>query len=415
MTALTYLLEVSISLLLFYGLYVVAFSKETFFAANRWYLLGTLCLSLALPFLHFQQEILPSDIATISLPEISLATISSSVHTTVWAFTDILWIVYIIGVMAFFIKFMLAALRIYQIYRESDKVNFKNYQLVLMRDDYAPFSFFNALFISNDNALSDDDQQKIMLHELAHIKGRHSWDALLVELLCIVFWFHPLVHYYKKSLREVHEYLADAAVLTQASKRQYGHLLVQQSLGNVAFSITNNFNSQLKKRIIMMTKNPSNRKAMLKYTAIVPLFLALLFSFSIQNAAAQATKDDSKKTEEAFMVVEQMPSFQCCDAGDKTCSNQKLIDFMITNMKYPEAAKKNGKEGRVVVSFIVEKDGSITDATVAKGGVGFGCEEEALRMVNAMPNWTPGVQRGKTVRVKMALPFIFALPKEDKE
>ncbi len=125
-----------------------------------------------------------------------------------------------------------------------------------------------------------------------------------------------------------------------------------------------------------------------------------------------------EEPEEIFKVVEQMPRFPGCEdvSGSNEdkyqCAQQKLLEYIYKNVKYPAIARENGIQGRVVVQFVVEKDGSITDAQVVRD-IGAGCGDEALRVVNSMNDmgqkWTPGKQRGKSVRVQFTLPVSFKL------
>ena len=101
-------------------------------------------------------------------------------------------------------------------------------------------------------------------------------------------------------------------------------------------------------------------------------------------------------------IVETMPSFRG--------GQQKLFEFIGNNVVYPQEAIDAGVEGRVFVEFYIEKDGSVTDGKVLKG-IGYGCDEEALRVIGIMPKWQPGMQRGKAVRVRYTLPINFKLSK----
>lgn len=114
-----------------------------------------------------------------------------------------------------------------------------------------------------------------------------------------------------------------------------------------------------------------------------------------------------------FRVVEEMPRFgDCADEPDRDerdrCSGLAILRYFAEHLRYPELARTNGIEGLAVVQFIVEKDGSITDAKVVKD-IGGNCGREALRVANGMPKWTPGLQRGRPVRVIMNLPVRFQL------
>ncbi len=120
-----------------------------------------------------------------------------------------------------------------------------------------------------------------------------------------------------------------------------------------------------------------------------------------------------KEPDEIFKVVEEMPTFPGCEhitdkAARKACVDQKLLEFIYSNIKYPAIARENGVEGMVVITFVVEKDGSITDARIARD-IGAGCGQEALRVVKMMPKWNPGKQRGRPVRVQFNLPIRFKL------
>jgi hypothetical protein len=141
---------------------------------------------------------------------------------------------------------------------------------------HLPFSFFNWIFI-NPQIIDLSDYQHIMKHEQAHARQQHSLDVLFVSLVGIVFWWSPMIYFYKKSLRNVHEYLADAVVLSAVNLPDYGDLLLRQADSKAAFPLANHFIfSQLKKRFLMMTRRPSASFATAKYAFTVPI-IALLF------------------------------------------------------------------------------------------------------------------------------------------
>ena len=111
---------------------------------------------------------------------------------------------------------------------------------------------------------------------------------------------------------------------------------------------------------------------------------------------------EEKEVEETeiFTVVEENPGFP---GGDEA-----RIQYLQSNMKYPTMARESGIQGKVYVTFVVEKNGNVTDVKILRG-IGGGCDEEAIRVVKAMPKWTPGKQRGKAVRVQFNLPIQFTL------
>ncbi len=120
------------------------------------------------------------------------------------------------------------------------------------------------------------------------------------------------------------------------------------------------------------------------------------------------------KPDEIFIVVEQMPRFAGCEDAElsdgalKTCADQRLLEYIYGNIKYPSIARENGIEGTVFATFVVEKDGSITIPKVLRD-IGGGCGKEVLRVIKQMPDWIPGAQRGRKVRVQFNLPVKFSL------
>ncbi len=132
------------------------------------------------------------------------------------------------------------------------------------------------------------------------------------------------------------------------------------------------------------------------------ILLAAVALFCGTSAMAQTDEVD----EAVFVVVEKSPEFP---GGDDS-----LYAFIGRNIKYPEAAKKNKIEGRVFVTFVIEKDGQVSNAKLLRD-IGGGCGEEALRVVNSMPKWKPGTQRGNPVRVQFNLPIMFQLQKQTSD
>lgn len=127
--------------------------------------------------------------------------------------------------------------------------------------------------------------------------------------------------------------------------------------------------------------------------------LLAVATLSAQNTDRKSNVKESV-SDPSFIVVEQMPEFP---GGEEA-----LYQFLGSNLSYPDTAKEQNITGKVIVSFVVEKDGRITNAKVIKD-IGGGCGDEALRVVNKMPRWKPGKQKGKPVRVQFSLPFVFNL------
>ncbi|MEO1261498.1 MAG: M56 family metallopeptidase [Bacteroidota bacterium] len=435
---LSYILKVTLCWSLFYLLYHLWLGKETFFKINRWYLLGTALLGLIIPAFDFQalfpvpeEPMLVHYLQPLSVGVDQLETVivSASVEEAGIDWWGILMNVYWFGAAIALSRFLYGLFRISKLYKSGEKSDFNGYRFILTAAMHVPFSFFKNLFWSKDFAVDEKDKQNIVRHEEAHIFQWHSIDVVFFEILNVLFWCCPFIYLYKKAIKDTHEYLADDYVVAQANRKQYGRLLLRQSQSMVPLAISNSFfSSQLKNRIVMITKNRSTKTASLKYLAGIPLLAMLFLAFSFQQKTPDSQKrihpvfknqmlnDSLPPGEEIFKVVEEMPLFKGCEgiedlATRKKCADETMLQYIYANIKYPKEARKKGIEGMSVVKFIIEKDGSISNAEIIRA-IGAGCDEEVIRVVNTMPNWTPGKQRGKAVRVQFNLPVRFKLSDE---
>ncbi len=125
-----------------------------------------------------------------------------------------------------------------------------------------------------------------------------------------------------------------------------------------------------------------------------------------------------KEYEKLFVEVEEAPLFPGCEEEEKenqtACAHEKLFNYLSNELTYPDIAKRKGISGRVIVQFLVEKDGSITNVKVIRG-IGGGCDEVAQEVIAGMPNWNPGKQRGRPVRVQYTLPVNFTIEKSKRK
>jgi TonB family protein len=318
--------------------------------------------------------------------------------------------------------------------------------VIPMRGDHTPFSFFRLVFIP-ERLLGAPGFDQVLLHERAHIIKLHSLDLVCLELLSIFFWFHPVIWYLRREIKMQHEFEADRYVLNhKVDKTFYQRLLINYSLRTYCLPITNPFNfSPLKKRVMMMNKQSkkSITGMILGILATLTLFTGMLLLQSISLDASETavfqnqplnefpgnevtlpettshlqtlpqpqppvppTVSPESSEDAIFTVVENPPSFP---GGDEA-----RIRFLLENISYPSEAREAGLQGTVFISFVVEKDGSISDAKVLRG-VAESLDAEALRVIKAMPNWNPGTQRGEHVRVQYNMPIRFALNGGDKK
>lgn len=432
---LNYLFEVSICLGAFYLLYLCLLSRETFFGTNRWYLLGTLVLSIVLPlYIPFAQWWVPAqetmlhytiEPVVVGLQEVNTALAYES-GMPVWIIIGLC--IYWTGVLILMWRLVSSFVSIRRMYQSGMRAVREGNVIVSTPGIALPFSFMRWIFLPAEHRFTEAELSGIIAHESAHVRSWHTIDILCMEIACVFLWPSPLIYCYRKSLRRVHEYLADAAVLKHTPIHQYGRLLLSQSLPQLQLALTHQFfHSQLKHRILMMKKDKSRKVQLLKYAALLPVVVAVFVLFAFRqsdhtptsHAHRIMTSDSIPDASEIFKVVEVMPRFPGCeDSGlqsealDK-CAQQKMLEFIYQAVKYPAAARQAGIQGRAVAQFVVRKNGEITDATIVRS-LGHGTDEEVLRVINSMPAWRPGYQRGEAVHVQYTLPVQFKLQQDEK-
>lgn len=332
-----YLIESGISLALFYSVYWIFLRKDTFFVINRLYLVSSAAFSIIIPFIHITSPTFINITSLIGsrplLESPAVFSEGSSMPAQSLGISDFLLLIYIWGVVFFFMRFVYQLLKVLILIRKNGIHRYNGLKIVFIDKDCSPFSFFNYIFINKSN-ISGDDFQRIVAHEMIHIKQYHSIDLLILEWLTIFQWFNPFVWPYKKSLKETHEYLADYAVIAQGcSAAKYQLLIFEQHVGVKLFELANNFNqSQIKRRITMMTKSKSKGLAKLKFLFLLPMLCFLILAFadsktvrepepadleSVHNAGpveessqAWVVKADQKLSDEAKKMLEQLKQIE---------------------------------------------------------------------------------------------------------
>ena len=422
-----YLLQVNVGLILFYALYKLVCTRDTFFRSRRFILIVSLVLPFILPFIDVREWLESRDRMIMLthfdysavLPEIVVGSEAVETGNRVFVLSEWIGYLYLAGVVALLVRLAVQAFSLYRLIVRMPEKEINGVCVKCLNDPSGPFSFFGWIFM-NPAAVKEDEINEILTHEMAHVKQHHSVDVLLAEMVSICCWMNPFAWLLKREVRLNLEFLADRKVMEAgfATKSYQYHLLGLAY--NHKYGLSNNFNfSHLKQRIIMMNKKKSNAAGHIKYALFVLPAFALLVAGNIScSQDASQTEDakeevvapvspeakeapaDSTAKEEVFMVAEQMPEFP---GGMK-----ELLKFLQNNLKYPENAMKNNVQGRVIVQFVVEKDGTLTEFKVARS-VDPDLDAEALRVLQTMPKWKPGMQRGKIVRVKFTVPVSFKL------
>lgn len=265
------------------------------------------------------------------------------------------------------------------------------------------FSFFNFIHLSA--GLDEREKSVVLEHEMHHVKNYHSIDLILAEVYHALFWFNPLLFWVKKELVETHEFEVDQAMY-QKHQTNYMEVLLAYSLGTASSQLvlTSQFYNKLS-----LAKRFKKMKTPIKFKngffAAIPLLALSLSLFSwttvqnenqTDNFPAVLQKDDGK----VYETVDKEPKFKG--------GQEALIAYISKAVKYPDKAQKDGIEGTVYVGFVVNKDGSVSDAKVVKG-VNDLLDQEALNAIKSMPNWIPGEKDGEPVRAQMTVPITFKL------
>ena len=591
---LIYDLKVAVLLVVFYLFWQLLASHETFHRLNRMVLLSTIVLSLTLPLcvvtFHKTVEVaeLPSKSSTSILsneagnPDLQ-QTMLGGLHEREgvdWRGLlegpsgSVLFLLYLSGAVFCFARTLYS---VYSVRRLISKCELHDAPqltqlaggkvvVAVAEKDISPFSWMRTIIMNKTDF--EESNAALLAHECGHIRNHHSVDVLFVDVLTALQWFNPVVWFLRQDLRTIHEYEADAAVVSQGFNRyQYLQLLIRKAAGCGGYSIANGINdSTLKKRITMMLKNKTPKHGWMRLLYIVPVVALSLvataktvvdytikstpsttlvegnsiisYSPTLVNPAhpqpggaymidvneENLDKMPSKLREDLRLVngrykialykattklmldgkefdENSIPNLQVADikhiegnvgddgrhviniitkttqtppkqkevskekvseiiAGDDPIYNlpekvaefpggtAKLMEFLMRNAKYPKEAIEKGMQGRVIVQFVVEKDGSLTDLKVVKSiapkpdenakekvqqsddvvvntytqkndeEVGNSEEavsasklldDEALRVVKLMPKWTPAKQSGKVVRSRFAVPVVFRL------
>lgn len=590
-----YAFKSAICLAIMYIPYMLLLRNETFYRFNRIVLVGILLLSLALPMFnisplafldHTEMGEANRAITEVGIPMIEIGTLTAELDydaqqaltnapaqdkSVGWA--EIVVALYITGLFVTLIIKLVQLLKMLSFMRKgclwtSEEDGVKTYCHIR---NVAPFSWMNNIVISEHDY--NEGGREILMHEQAHIRCGHSYDVCLVAVCEVVQWFNPFIWLLSSSLADVHEYEADAEVLSKGvDASSYQMLLIKKAVGTSSYAFANSFNhSLLKKRITMMLKKKSSPWMRTKALYVIPMAGIALSAFATSeftnsaeliseskvsnlptnvqetmpesaimpeqtNVAAPQVetpqpqaevKEDPKKekplvvvdgkivenvisassskaltdvylaklarikaedihsisvlksekavalygekgadgaieittkaqadkakdtadvtialedTSEVLMVCEQMPQFPG--------GQQEMMKFLATNIRYPAVAQENGAQGRVIVQFVIEKDGTACEhkilnskivrikpsptstedsiksedklvvqassTTATNDSVEFknariALEKEAIRVLQLMPKWEPGMQKGKAVRVRYTIPITYRL------
>lgn len=435
-----YFLKINIAIAVFYAFYRLFLHKDTFFKWRRTALLCFLVISVLYPLLNIQEwvkeqepMVAMADIySAVILPEVATETTPGTDWKQLFIFLSGYIYIGVLSLLAF--RFLYQLFGIIRLGMQTPATVLKDTRVHLLNKPQGPFSFFKWIFI-HPRTHTEEELEEILTHEKTHVRQWHSVDVVLSELTCILCWFNPFIWLLKREIRNNLEFMADHKVLeTGHDCKTYQYHLLGLTYEKKVATLYNSFNVlPLKIRIKMMNTKRSKRIESAKYLLFLPLAALLLIVSNIEaiarsteNVINLATETDPviandsrsslpeiqlKEKESGgmpgdsvvFEVVEQMPQFPG--------GNKALMKFLEENIKYPQEAKNNRVQGRVIAQFIVNKEGAIIDPQILRS-ISPELDQEAIRVIKSMPKWIPGMQRGEKVAVKYTVPVTFKLPEK---
>lgn len=400
----TYLLKSGLLLAVFFAVYKLLLENEKMFRFNRIYLLGSIFFSLIIPLQLFSVVSLFSDkVRMIQLQEIMIVTDKAVLDKV--DYSEILMyffgIIYSIIATILIVRFIQNVLSFYFSMKKNRIEIIKGQKVVLTEERILPHSFWNAIFLNQEDFKNGKIPLELLTHEKAHLEQKHTLDILFIEVLQIVFWFNPIFIWYKKAIKLNHEFLADEAVNKQfGAIKNYQNLLLDFASQKNTVALASTINYLItKKRLLMMTKEESVTKIVLKVFTVCAVYAITFFVFTPESIAQSS---NNVKMKEGFNL-----SYDTTNASEPKFPGgiEKFYMFVGQNFKIPEEFAKQKADGKIFMEFMIEKDGTLSDFKVAKD-LGYGIGDEAIRVLKLSPKWIPATENGKPIRVSYSLPIL---------
>ncbi len=342
-----WIIEPAISLGLFYLAYIFFLRRVAFFRANRYYLLTAILFSLILPHINLSP---PVSIANYSyiIPEVTItgqSNQSAQPAERVWDLSSILVFIYVFFTTLLTLRLALRMMQLYRLIKSNPCRKYRNARIINLNSVQSPFSFLNYIFI-NESLYGEEEKKKIIEHELVHINQHHTFDLIILELLTIIQWFNPVSWLLKKSMHEVHEYLADEEVIRKGTSiRFYQGLLMNLQLGSGFFAPVNNFNRSLTvNRIRMMTSIKPAAWKRFRVVILLPLLMILVF---------MCTKAEEETL--AILTPSTLESTQTVSTGTETDQQN-----MITGQSQDSPVLKSGQSDPAPSSPAIQQEEAIS-------------------------------------------------------
>jgi len=400
-----YLVQVTVLWTVFSLIYHFLLSNKSMFRFNRLYLLATFIGSLIVPLIPLNQFFgVTTSFQNISLIQtvpLSELIIDVNKENIPKSFNWFLWtkVFFGIGTIIFLFRFVKELAKIKRLYQQSEKEVYDELIVCKVSKPHQVFSFWKTVFIDRNLFETISKNESIWIHEKTHVLQRHSVDVLLIELCKIVFWFHPMVYLYERHIKMNHEYLADETVLKQTNDVKAYQCKLIDYLENSNSSLASTFNFKLTKKRFKMMKNQTNPtiKMITKVFVVLGIIATTTFVACNNDDVEQSIENiESNKEEKVFKLVQQkaMPKegLQIFYQNFARAFNTESIVFNDTMVS-------------TRLRFIVEKDGSLSRIYSVGNNVNPLLADEAIRVLESMPNWNPAQNDGETVRSTFTLPI----------
>lgn len=336
--------------------YLLFLRDKTFHHYNRFYLLGTMVLSLLLPLLKVEYFTIETDSRILLLLNQFNQNSSQEVENSfnVWNFGTL-----ILGIVSFYLlaKLTLGLVKIHQLKKEFPKESIEGITFYNTNLHDAPFSFFRNLFWKKSILINSDLGKQILKHEMVHIEQKHSFDKLFVQIIQSLFWFNPIFYFIKKEITLIHEYLADKKAVKNADTRAFAQMLLASNFsGNVLPATSPFLSSNLKKRLKMLTQKNTKYSYARRILAL-PILFGVSFALLVnaknieikkQNKAieiaVQELKKDTVKEKDVQKLLEAQQA-KINKASEKIKKeNEKIATLSEQTRKKSEELQKIAKE-----------------------------------------------------------------------
>lgn len=338
---------------LFYLTYRMVLQKDTFFSANRHYLLGGILAALILPFLEFTQislidmpvyESLPT--TTRFSPVVTETTAIASSFSVDWWMVAL--VTYLIGIGIMFSRLGIQLASLHRLIQRHSKTKMGRYTFVEVYDDIAPFSFFQTI-VYNPNLHTAAELKMILDHEKVHAIQWHTIDVLLTQITLAIQWANPLAWMYKESLEQNLEFIADSeAARVAASSTAYQRTLVKVSSTALRPALTNNFyHSLIKKRIVMLNKEASRRRNLWKLGLVLPILAFFMYSFNVKEVIEY--REVSTPTNEAMDSA-----FAKADIAPTNTFKERIIENTAKNINFSISDATTKEELELIENYFLD-------------------------------------------------------------